>query len=140
MTQRQVVDTLDIHGLLVRELRADPALAALVGKRIYARKYPERVSLPACRIDVPGQEPATYPAPVWYVYIGQVDSIASNHQDALEVSQAVQRVLFGLEGGDVAGASFQSVDAFSVSSGFDEEWTPPKPEWSVSFEITARKR
>jgi hypothetical protein len=135
-----MTDTLDIHGILVRELRADPDLAALVGHQIFARTLPENIRVPACRIDVPAQEPASYPAPAWYTYLGQVDCYAGTHQKALKVSQAVQRALFGLEGRSVAGASFQSVDAFSVSSGVDEDWVPPKPLWSVSFEITGRLR
>lgn len=131
---------IDIHGILVRELRADPDVAALVGKQVYARVLPDRVNLPACKVLVPAISGATDPAPTWQAYIGQVDSLASNHQEALAIAQAVQNALFDMEGRDITGAVFQSVDAHSVESGYDEDWSPPKPKWSVLFTITARQR
>jgi Protein of unknown function (DUF3168) len=136
----QVSFLIDIHGLLVRYLRADPGVSAICGARIYARNYHERQALPACRITFPVMNGVTVPAPAWWVYEGQVDCHADTHQQALGLVREVERALRSLEGTTQPEGRVQVVDAWSVQSGFDEEWTPPKPRWIVAAAVTARPR
>ena len=129
---------IDVHALVVRHLRADTQLAALVGKRVYARSYPDRVTLPACRISFPGSIAIARPTSEWWVYDGQVECHADTHVDALEVSKQVQRALLEMERMTHPEGAVNTVDAFGVQSGFDEEWTPAKPRWIVSAAVVAR--
>ena len=136
------VSLIDIHGLVVQALRQDAGVVAEVGQRIYARSYHERQTLPACRVVFPAMSAVAIPTPSWWSYDGQVDCHADTHQVALRVAQQVQRALLDLNGTVHAdfSAVVQVVDAWSVQSGFDEEWTPPKPRWIVATEMIARTR
>ena len=144
MTTRPIADpgagVIDIHAMVVNFLRADTRVAALVGKRVYARTYPDRVALPACRVTFPGSVAVARPTNQWWVYDGQVDCHADTHIAAHELSAEVQRALLRLEQTSVPEGAVASVDAFSIESGFDEEWTPEKPRWIVSAAITARAK
>jgi hypothetical protein len=131
---------LDVHGLLVRALRADPGVSGIVGQKVYARKYNERQQMPACRVVFPATTSASIPAPAWWDYDGQVDCHADTHQQALALASQVQRALLALTGTSHPEGWIANVDAWSVQSGFDEEWTPPKPRWIVAATITARTR
>lgn len=135
-----ITQIIDIHGILVRELRADTGVTDITDMRIFARKFPERMDFPAIRIIFPQAIPVSVPAPVWYTYIGDVECYAASHQEALALSREVQRVLHGLEGADIADATFSAVDSTGVESGVDEEMTPQKPQWLVAVEMTARSR
>ena len=134
----QVATIIDIHALIVRALRADAGVSGLVGQKIYARSYHERQTLPACRVVFPAMTMFSVPAPAWWEYDGQVDCHADTHPGALEIAQQVQRALLSLEGTSHPEGWVSTVDAWSVQSGFDEEWTPPKPRWIVATEIRAR--
>ena len=140
MTVTNPVSLIDVHALVVRALRLDVGVTDLVGQKIYARSYHERQQLPACRVVFPAMSLFSIPAPAWWDYIGQVDCHADTHQAALGVAQQVQRALLDLEGTTHDEAWVSTVDAWSVQSGFDEEWTPPKPRWIVATEIRARNR
>jgi len=129
----------DVHGLLVRYLRADTQVSALVGKRVYARNYPDRVTLPACRVEMPAQTGVSVPAPIWWTFDGQVHCHGTNHQEAMAVAEQVQRALLELENTVQPEGVVQGVNAFGVESGDDTEWTPPKPDWIVVVDITARR-
>ena len=131
---------LDIHKILVQHLRSFNDLTALVEQRIFARHYPERVTLPACRIVVPSHNLASIPAPTWWYYNGQVDCHGNTHEQAFEVSQQVQRALLALENSDHPDAAFAAVDPFGIQTGFDTEFTPNKPRWIVAVTLTARTR
>jgi len=131
---------LDIHAVLVRRLRAYTPLTDVVGQRIYARHYPERVTLPACRVVVPAHTGAAIPSPAWWYYTGQVDCHGNKHEEAFQVAQLVQSGLLSLESSDDPDAVFAAVDPFGVQTGFDGEWTPPKPRWIVAVTLTARTR
>lgn len=130
----------DIHGVMVRRLRADTGLTALVDQRIFARHYPEKVTLPALRITFPAASGATVPVPTWWAYTGQIEVHADNHQQAYEVSQELQRALLELEGSDDPDVVIAAIDPFGVQTGFDSEWTPKKPLWIVAVNVTARAR
>lgn len=132
------LDIVDIHGIIVRELRADIQVTDIVEQRVFARKFPDRMDFPAIKVTFPQTIPASVPAPVWYTYLGDVDCYAASHQDALRLTRAVQRVLHGLEGRAVVDMAVSAVDSSGVESGVDVEMTPHRPLWSVAVEITAR--
>lgn len=134
------IPLIDIHGVLVRELRADTGITALVEQRVFARKFPERMDFPAIKVTFPQTVPAIVPSNSWYTYIGDIDCYAVTHQEALELAQSVQRALAEIEGSDLPDASFQNVEQTGVDSGVDEEMSPQRPRWSVSVEITGRSR
>jgi len=128
---------IDVHGLLVRELRDNEALTALVGARIYARKYPDRVTLPACRINYPNADAMAQPTLQWFTYDGQVDVHADTHIVASGIAAVLQTALLALENATYPEGVVSTVEPFGVRSGFDAEWTPPKPHWIVSARIRA---
>lgn len=128
---------IDIHGLLVRELRADDEFAALVGGRIYARKYPERVILPACRLTYPNADAMAQPTLKWFTYDGQIDIHTDTHIEGSAIAAALQTALVALENASYPEGVISTVEPFGVRSGFDAEWTPPKPHWIVSARIRA---
>ena len=128
---------IDIHGLLVRELRASDELSDLVGARIYARMYPEKVILPALRIQYPNADAMAQPTLKWFTYDGQVDVHADTHIAASAIAAATQTALIALENATYPEGVLSSVEPFGVRSGFDAEWTPPKPHWIVSTLIRA---
>lgn len=128
---------IDVHGLLVRELRGNEALTALVGARIYARKYPDRVTLPALRINYPNADAMAQPTLQWFTYDGQVDVHADTHITASGIAAVLQTALLALENATYPEGVVSTVEPFGVRSGFDAEWTPPKPHWIVSARIRA---
>lgn len=129
---------IDIHGLLVRELRANEELDGFTSGRIFARKYPDRVGLPALRINYPNVAGLARPTLHWFSYDGQVDVHADSHIEASGIAAATQRALIALEQKEYPEGVLQAVEPFGVYSGFDTEWTPPKPRWIVSARIVAR--
>ena len=129
---------IDIHGLLVRELRLNEELDAVVFGRIYARKYPDRVGLPALRVNYPNVAAMARPTLHWFTYDGQVDVHADSHIEASGLAAATQRALIALEQREYPEGVLSTVEPFGVFSGFDTEWTPPKPRWIVSAVIRAR--
>jgi hypothetical protein len=128
---------IDVHGLLVRELRDNDDLADLVGARIYARKYPERVTLPALRINYPNADAMAQPTLQWFTYDGQVDVHADTHIQGSAIAAVLQTALIALENATYPEGVVSTVEPFGVRSGFDAEWTPPKPHWIVSARIRA---
>lgn len=124
----------DFTALIVAALKADTAVTPAV----YGQRFPEGVALPVIRVSTLSITQATYPAPVGYTALVQVDCLADRDTAGWAIANAVQSSL------DALPAQFNDtvvskVESAGVQFVDDQGFRPPVGRWICSVMVTARE-
>lgn len=125
----------NIEAEISAALRASSLVAAQVGARVYT-VLPADVTFPAVRSILIGDVKVTR-RPLWvYRAALQIDAWGGSKAEAWSALIAAQHALEQLEGTAGSTCHFGAVDVGSIQDAPDTDFTPAKPRWILTVEVT----
>jgi hypothetical protein len=130
---------IDITGTVAADLRADDALLAAFGGKVFADVAPAGTEPPFAVVRNNGAG-RPFEAPTWDRLSVLIDVVGDpgDIPEHTRLAGLVREAVDGLRGRTVNGVVVQHVEPMDLVFGYDPTFTPPLPRWVLATSMVAR--